>query len=187
MQNIIKAVCVIIGTMIGAGFASGKEIYVFFNQYGKIGVLGICIASILTGIVIYRVLMQIRVIEPKNYNSYLEKINMNKKIKEILNCIINIFLLSSFYIMIAGFCAYFKQEFGLPTMLVASIVCLLCYITFMKHIEGVTKINTILIPFLILMILFISIKSNTLRRNRKNQGYSGNNKKQLAISKFRIC
>ena len=59
MQNILKAVCVIIGTIIGAGFASGKEIYVFFNNYGIKGIAGIAIASVLTGIVIYKVLMQI--------------------------------------------------------------------------------------------------------------------------------
>lgn len=160
MQNIIKSVCVIIGTIIGAGFASGKEIYVFFNQYGTKGLVGILIASILTGIIIYRVLIQLKNREIKNYHHYLEQINIKPKIKEILNCIINIFLLMSFYVMIAGFCAYFKQEFNIPPILIATIVCGLCYITFMHQIEGVTRINTILIPFLILMIIIIGVKSN---------------------------
>ena len=31
-MNIVKAVSVIIGTIIGAGFASGKEIYIFFSD-----------------------------------------------------------------------------------------------------------------------------------------------------------
>lgn len=170
VKNIIKTVCVIIGTIIGAGFASGKEIYVFFNQYGQKGLWGIFIASILTGVIIYRVLMQMRTIEAKNYNHYLEKIQMKPKIKEVLNCIINIFLLVSFYIMIAGFCAYFKQEFGIATIIVGIVVCLLCYITFMNHIEGVTKINTILIPFLILMILVIGIKSNVFGEVKQIRG-----------------
>ena len=30
--NVAKVVSVITGTVIGAGFASGKEIYIFFNQ-----------------------------------------------------------------------------------------------------------------------------------------------------------
>ena len=187
VQNIMKAICVIIGTVIGAGFASGKEIYVFFNQYGKMGFLGILIASILTGIIIYRILMQIRNIEAKNYKQYLEKIQMKPKIKEILNCIINIFLLASFYIMIAGFCAYFQQEFEISIIFVASIVCLLCYITFINHIEGITKINTIVIPFLIIMILFIGMKSNVLRRNRTNKRNNDRSKNKLVFSEFRIC
>lgn len=158
MPGITKAVCVIIGTIIGAGFASGKEIYLFFNTYGEKGILGIITASIVTGIIIYKVLMQIGSLEVNNYKEYLSQMKINSKIKEILNIIINIFLLMSFYIMIAGFCAYFKQEFNIPTIVVGTIVSLACYITFMNNIEGVTKINTILIPFLILMIVLLGIK-----------------------------
>ena len=33
-KDIMKIVFVIIGTMIGAGFASGQEIYLFFFSYG---------------------------------------------------------------------------------------------------------------------------------------------------------
>ncbi len=158
MRDVIKAVCVIIGTIIGAGFASGKEIYLFFNTYKEKGILGIIIASVVTGIIIYKVLMQIRNIEANNYKDYLNQMKIKPAIKDVLNIIINIFLLMSFYIMIAGFCAYFQQEFNIPTILVGTVVSLACYITFMNHIEGVTKINTILIPFLILMIVLIGIK-----------------------------
>lgn len=33
----LKVICTLIGTFIGAGFASGKEIYLFFFKYNKIG------------------------------------------------------------------------------------------------------------------------------------------------------
>lgn len=165
MVNIIKVVCVIIGTIIGAGFASGKEIYVFFNQYGINGILGLTIASILTGIITHKVLMQVRYIKVKNYNEYLEKIGVRARIKEIFNIMINVFLLITFYIMISGFCAYFKQEFNIPHVIISTIICIICYFTFINHIEGVTKMNTFLIPFLIIMIIFIGIKCCITRSN----------------------
>ena len=56
MISCIKAVFVIIGTIIGAGFASGQEIYIFFNAYGENGLVGICISSLILGIVIYKAL-----------------------------------------------------------------------------------------------------------------------------------
>lgn len=34
MVETLKILFVIIGTIIGAGFASGKEIYLFFAKYG---------------------------------------------------------------------------------------------------------------------------------------------------------
>ena len=59
-MNILKVVFVIIGTLIGAGFASGQEMYLFFYSYGIEGVIGILISSILMGIVIYKVLVKVR-------------------------------------------------------------------------------------------------------------------------------
>ena len=50
-MNIVKAVSVIIGTIIGAGFASGKEIYIFFGQYGKFGIIGAIVSATLTGVI----------------------------------------------------------------------------------------------------------------------------------------
>lgn len=32
MKNNIKSISIIIGTMIGAGFASGKEVYIFLQN-----------------------------------------------------------------------------------------------------------------------------------------------------------
>jgi len=159
MINITKSVCVIIGTIIGAGFASGREIYTFFNVYGSIGVIGILIASIISGIVIYKVLKYIRNKKIENYNQYLEELVNSKKTRDVFNIIINIFLLISFYIMIAGFCAYFKQEFNISPYIIGLIMAILCYFTFINRIEGVTKINTILIPMLIGVIILIGIRN----------------------------
>ena len=52
-NNIMKIVFVILGTMIGAGFASGQEMYLFFFSYGINGIIGILIACFILGFVIY--------------------------------------------------------------------------------------------------------------------------------------
>ena len=48
MKNILKTVCVIIGTIIGAGFASGQEVYIFFFSHGIKGLIGIIISSVIS-------------------------------------------------------------------------------------------------------------------------------------------
>ena len=53
IKNILKTCFVIIGTIIGAGFASGKEIYTFFCIYGINGLWGILISNGIIGLVIY--------------------------------------------------------------------------------------------------------------------------------------
>lgn len=159
MKNTIKAVLVIIGTLIGAGFASGQEIYSFFNIYKENGLIGIVISSLITGMVIYKVL-KLTNNNINSYNELLERKKNKKILKYIMNIIINIFLLMSFYIMVAGFTAYFKQEFNIPNIITAIIIVILCHITFMKNIEGIAKISSIIIPILITIVLLIGIKAN---------------------------
>lgn len=70
--------------------------------------------------------------------------------------------------MASGFCAYFKQEFNLNIINIAIALAICCYITFMGKIDKVTKINTILIPFLIFMVLLVGVKSEVFNQKIEN-------------------
>ena len=159
MKNISKVSFVIIGTIIGAGFASGKEIETFFAKYELQGLFGIIISCILTGVIIYKVFSILQEKQIFSYKEFLGAISKKTKINKIIETIIQLFLLISFYIMVAGFCAYFKQEFNIPTIISAATIAILCYITFCNNIEGVISINTFLIPILILFVLYIGTKN----------------------------
>ena len=71
MSNILRVVFVIIGTLIGAGFASGQEVYLFFYSYGIKGIVGIFISSILMGIIIYKTLILVKENDINNYKDLL--------------------------------------------------------------------------------------------------------------------
>ena len=162
MISCIKAVFVIIGTIIGAGFASGQEIYIFFNAYGENGLVGICISSLILGIVIYKALKKANFYNIESYSNLLEKSKVPQKIICVINSIINLFLLTSFYIMVSGFTAFFKQEFNIPNLFTALVILIICYITFMKNIDGIANVSSVIIPILILIIVMIGYKSNVL-------------------------
>ena len=99
----LKVICTLIGTFIGAGFASGKEIYLFFFKYQVYGILGIIVSAIFIGYIIYKVLNISKRNDICNYNEFLNYLIKNKLIKIILINIIDIFLLISFCIMVSGF------------------------------------------------------------------------------------
>lgn len=156
----LKVIFVIIGTLIGAGFASGREIYLFFLQYGTRGKIGIIITGIITGIIIYKVLEITKTYEINNYNKLLERINWKHgKINKAINLIVNAFLLISFYIMIAGFSAYMAQTYKIPIYISSSIFVIICYIIFKKSIRGVVKANEILVPILVILIAYLGFKN----------------------------
>lgn len=183
-MSILKVVFVIIGTLIGAGFASGQEIYIFFFSYGIKGFSGIIISSILIGITINKTFQITQKNNIQNYKEFLDYLIKNKKIKDITNIIVNIFILASFYIMIAGFGAYLEQELGLNSILGSTILAILCLIIFKTNVEGFVKANSILIPILIIIITFIGIL-NLKNIHTKNISYylmQNNNKNWLITS-----
>lgn len=156
----LNSILVIIGTIIGAGFASGKEIFTFFNYYGIGGFCGLFISGITIGIVIYKSFCIIINYNITSYSNFISKIFSHSDfINSIICNIINIFLFISFVIMVAGFAAYFSQEFHLPHIFGAILISFLSFLTFSKNIDGLVKINKYFIPFLICIILFLGLKN----------------------------
>ena len=194
MGDFLKVAFVIIGGIIGAGFASGEEIYIFFYTYGKKGILGIIVCSILIGVIIYKSLNLINKNEINDYKEFLQKIlkcsgkRNYLNVSYITNIVINIFLLITFYIMIAGFGAYFKQELNISNIFGSSILAILCLIILMTSVKGVVKVSSILIPMLITFILIIGLKNIfTIDLGNIGKNIIGNNSGNWLVESIIYC
>lgn len=158
MKDIFKVVFVIIGTMVGAGFASGQEMYLFFYSYGLEGLIGIIISSSVVGFVIYKTFKIVNEYSVSNYKELLDiLIKKNSNLKEIINIVINIFILITFFIMIAGFGAYFEEQMGINSLLGSGILAIATFIIFKTSVKGVVKASEILVPILIGFLTIIGI------------------------------
>lgn len=162
-MRILSCVFVIIGIIIGAGFASGKEIYTFFFAYGINGIFGIVLSISLIGYIVYKALKIITKNEINSYDELLKKIIKraiwkNINIEIILNFIINLFLLITFFIMCAGFSAYFKQEFGINQIYSSIAIAILSYTILSNNIKGIFALNSILMPLIIIILAILGIK-----------------------------
>ena len=155
--NIFEVSLVIIGTLVGAGFASGKEIYIFFNIYGTFGIIGFFITCIIFSLIIYKVLKLTNIMNISSYSKFLK--NINPKNYKIIKEIISTFLLISFYIMVAGISAYFKQKFNIPEIFTSIIMSFICYQILKRNIKGIILLNKFLVPFIIVFIIFLGVKN----------------------------
>ena len=177
MKNILKIVFVIIGTMIGAGFASGKEIYLFFFSFGIEGIIGLLISAVITGITIYKTLEIINKNDIKTYKQFIyylgknnnknnkkkenkknknkKENNKTKKIGNVINVVVNSFILVSFFIMIAGFGTYFNQTYGIPKIFGGIALAIFCFFVFMTSTKGIVKVNSLIVRILIITVLII--------------------------------
>lgn len=161
MKENIKNISIIIGTMIGAGFASGKEVYIFFAQYKLAGLVGAIISALMTAIIVYMTIKIAKHYQIKSNNQFVEQISQNKAVASTVKKIINTFLLASFWIMCAGLCSFFKQEFNIPIIITAIISGTLIYLILMKNIEGIVKLNSVIVPIMIIAIIVIGIKNSS--------------------------
>ena len=165
-MGVLSCVFVIIGAIVGAGFASGKEMYTFFYIHGKNGIIGIAISVLLLGYAIYKTLKVIKKYNLQSYDDLLDIAIGNIKLKKInikiiLNFIINTFLLITFFVMCAGFTAYFKQVLEIPEIISSILVAVFCYILLNKNIKGVLILNWLLIPMMIIVLIILGIKTFT--------------------------
>ena len=140
----------------------GVEIASFFNAFSEFGLYGIIVSAMVIAFVIYKVFSIMLKNNIDTYPKFLKRtINTNKKIViSVVDSIINIFLLISFLVMMTGILAFFEQELKINNILFSIFIVLICYFILIKDLDGVIKINTILIPTLIFFIIFIGIKSN---------------------------
>lgn len=155
MEEVFSIVLVIIGALVGAGFASGQEIYSFFYSYGSIGIIGIIITCCLISLMVHK---SLKIIYSNRINSYDEFLNIfikNENITKAISVVINILLLVTFYIMVAGFGAYFEQEIGLKRIIGSSILVIMVTIVFFTSVRGVMKVSEYIVPLLIIFIIII--------------------------------
>ena len=148
----------------------GKEIYIFFRKYEILGIIGIFISSLTISILILKILKIIIKNDIKDYNHFVsfvfEDINPKEKITQIIYLIINIFLLVSFYIMMAGFTSYFKEKYNISTYISSIICAFFCYIILKKNIKGIIKISTICVPIIITFIIVLGTKNINFATNQ---------------------
>lgn len=127
------------------------------------GLIGIFLSVLVIAYIIYKTLKIILENDINNYEEFIEnllpyRIRKSKILEFTINYIINIFLLISFNIMVAGFATYFIQELNISKLYGAILIAVFTFITLVNNIDGIIKINTYLIPFIILLIGFLGVK-----------------------------
>lgn len=155
--NVLNICFVIIGSIVGAGFASGKEIGFFFNIYGKNGLSGLLMANIIFFFVIFstfKIIYHENITIYKEFFSYL----INKKLSLSFSIIIKIFTLLTFYVMLAAVGQYCKDELQISYFLGTTIMACICFIVYLFSLKGILLINTLVVPILISGIVYICSK-----------------------------
>ena len=147
-----KWMFLIIGTMIGAGYASGREIWQFFGHESG---LAIVLFSVLFTYSVYLIMSISFQYQSTNYSTILEAL-LGKKIAKFYDVLIFFYLISVTTIMIAGSGATF-EVFQISKWIGIIFIAVITVLLFIKGVQGVVTLNTFILPLLITGLLSILI------------------------------
>ncbi|WDF05890.1 YkvI family membrane protein [Shouchella hunanensis] len=148
--NGLKWMFLIVGTIIGAGYASGRELWEFFGAESG---LAIVLFAVLFSISCAVILTVSKKEQTTHYLPVLEKV-LGKRLAKAYDVMIILYLFSVTVIMLAGAGATL-EVYHIPTWLGIIVNGFLVVIIFIKGTSGMTKINALLIPILIVCLLAV--------------------------------
>lgn len=152
----LKIAATYIGTVIGAGFATGKEIVTFFSLYGYWGTIGIVIATFLFAYIGSKMMLLAyseKLYTPLEFNNFL----FGKKVGAVVTFIILLLLVCVTGVMLSGAGAVVNEQLGLPAIIGTSSLLIITIIIVKKGVEGILSINSFIVPIMILFSVTISI------------------------------
>ncbi|BCZ43972.1 transporter [Clostridium gelidum] len=155
LLKVFQVATVFIGTIVGAGLASGKEITEFFTMYGSSSFLGIIACGIFY-IVMGSIISNISIYY--NLSSYSDVINIISPniLGKFTGFITTFFLISSASIILAGSGALIHQFFGIPKILGSLIMISIAVFFLLRDTEGLIEVNSFIVPGLIVTLTLIT-------------------------------
>lgn len=145
-----------VGTMIGAGFASGQELMQFFVRFGVKGLWGVILAGLLFAFLGGITILMVKEYRLKTYKDLLD-MNLGVSLANFVDGMIMIFLFLSISVMLSGSGALFQEYLGFPGWTGIFITELLVLLALLARDEGVLWFNVLLVPVLILVLVVISL------------------------------
>jgi len=147
-----------IGTVVGAGFATGQEVLQFFTLYGRTGFIGIILATVLFcyfGISIMKISRDLKA------DSHLElvKFAAGPRLGVLLDWLITLSFIGVLVVMAAGSGAIAEEHFNLPPLYGSLAIIILSFLTVISGVNNVIKAIGIVVPFLLIIVLGVAVFS----------------------------
>ncbi len=157
-KEIGKVACLYLCTIIGAGFATGREIRSFFTIYGAVSFFGVLFATLLLAFLGIRSLQLVRwyhIETLPEFNTCLA----GPWLGGILSCIMSVFLYCLYVILLAGVSDLLREHFGMSPWITVAAVSVLSLIVLFSGFDKLFQLCTFAAPVIALGIAVAAILS----------------------------
>lgn len=149
--NSFTVASIYVGTIIGAGFASGREIWQYFGVFGKRGIVGLAFA----GIMFILMGMMLVYIGRKLCTSDIGHVILpfsNKTVASVLGYVIALSIFVALVTMSAAGGAFVNQQFGVHRSIGGLIIVMMVIMTVLGNFQRISRVFNMLMPILVLVV-----------------------------------
>lgn len=157
MKKILSISSVFIGLVIGAGFASGKEIFTFFCLPSQTNFTGIVLATISFGAVCFIIMELTQKCGSKTFDQMLERLCGSFTL--VIKLFMLTFMFSGFFIMLSACGVLAKETFDLSPQWGIWFLALVCFAVFSFDVRGLVAINTVLVPIMLVGMTYVCLSA----------------------------
>lgn len=154
--SILTLAAVYIGTVVGAGFASGQEVLQFFGLHGAAGLLALALATVTLGFFGWLLLRASAKLDARSHGPVLRHV-AGPFFGSAIDAILTFFLFGGTAAMFAGAGATLTQEYQLPYAAGLVVMAVATTATVLLGIGGVVKSVSFIVPFLLVAVIGVSV------------------------------
>lgn len=156
--KVLQVAFTYIGTIVGAGFATGQEILQFFTEYGKWATLTIVLSSLLF---VWLGTKMMLIAHDTGANSYedLNRQLFGKKAGKWISFFTLFVLIGVNSVMLAGAGSVFVEHLHLTYQTGLLITLIGTYLLLGRGIKAILQMNSIIVPFMLLLSLMILLST----------------------------
>ena len=154
--NVLNVALMFVGAIMGAGFASGREIWQFFGVFGEKGQIGV----LLVGVLFIMLGTMTAYIARKLNTSDMGRIIVpgnNQKISNLISWFMAFILFTVLINMTAACGAMLNQLFGINRLIGGVLIAVLVIITVLGEFQRISKVFRFIMPVLFAAVVTVSI------------------------------
>ena len=159
-KMVFQIASVYTAVVVGAGFATGRELASFFLRFGDNALGGLMLSGTIMTLVGWATLdisFRNNVASFDSLLNYIAGPYLGAFMK--IGCMAMLF--TFFVAMLSATGALGAQLLGVPTIVGSSVMVLMCFVALMHNLDGLLRINTYLAPILIVGSVLIGLYTYT--------------------------
>lgn len=155
-SKVMQIASTYIGTIVGAGFASGQEILQFFTRFGFWGTFTIALSTVLFIWLGTKMMLIASEINAKSYED-LNKALFGEKYGRWISHFMLIVLMGVTAVMLAGAGSIFYEHWNISYQSGLLITGAACYLLLRKGMKAILAVNSIVVPLMLVFTVFVMV------------------------------